>query len=73
MTPYLKATKRAKIADYVEYFKENLLTAGHGSERYYDDIIEINPDTLEPHIIRPFTPNLAYPLSKFKQHVVESE
>ena len=73
MARYLKATKRAYIADYVDHFKESLLTADSGSERYYDDIIEIDLDTLEPHINGPFTPDLAHPLSKFKQNVAESE
>lgn len=73
MARYLKATKRAYIADYVDRFKESLLTADSGSERYYDDIIEIDLDTLEPHINGPFTPDLAHPLSQFKQNVEESE
>lgn len=73
MARYLKATKRAYIADYANHFKDSLLTADSGSERYYDDIIEIDLTTLEPHINGPFTPDLAHPLSKFKQHVAESD
>ncbi|KAF9326744.1 Aconitate hydratase mitochondrial, partial [Podila minutissima] len=35
----------------------------------YDQIIEIDLNTLEPHINGPFTPDLATPLSKFKEAV----
>ncbi len=32
---------------------------------YYDQLIELDLSTLEPHINGPFTPDLAWPLSKF--------
>lgn len=72
MSRYLGATKRTDIATYANKFKDTLLTADMGSDRYYDDIIEIDLSTLEPHINGPFTPDLAHPISKFKQHVSES-
>lgn len=40
-----------------------ILTADAGA--IYDQVIEIDLDTLEPHINGPFTPDLAHPLSKF--------
>ncbi|WYZ43959.1 hypothetical protein EsH8_VII_000395 [Colletotrichum jinshuiense] len=72
MGRYLSATKREGIAKYADTFKQDLLVADAGSDRYYDDIIEIDLTTLEPHINGPFTPDLAHPLSQFKQHVDES-
>lgn len=30
----------------------------------YDKVIEINLDTLEPHVNGPFTPDLSHPISK---------
>jgi aconitate hydratase len=39
-----------------------LLTPDKGAN--YDRIIELNLDTLEPHINGPFTPDLAHPISK---------
>lgn len=72
MARYLRASKRAYIADYLDPFTDSLLTADQGSEKYYDDIIEIDLTTLEPHINGPFTPDLSHPLSEFKQHVAES-
>ncbi|KAK2074302.1 hypothetical protein P8C59_008519 [Phyllachora maydis] len=39
----------------------------------YDDVIEVDLSELEPHINGPFTPDLATPLSKFKQTVREQQ
>lgn len=72
MSRYLAATKRADMASYARSFIAPLLTADPGSDRYYDEIIEIDLSTLEPRINGPFTPDLSHPLSQFKQHVAES-
>jgi aconitase A len=34
-------------------------------EKYFDQVIEIDLSTLEPHVNGPFTPDLAWPISKF--------
>lgn len=70
---FLKATKRADIAAQANSFKDILLTADEGSEALYDDIIEIDLDTLEPHINGPFTPDLSHPLSQLKGAFHESD
>lgn len=62
MASYLKATSREDIANAAEAFKSNLV-ADQGAK--YDQVIEINLDTLEPHINGPFTPDLAHPLTAF--------
>lgn len=72
MARYLSATKRQDISEAADGFKTELLTADPGSERYYDEVIEIDLSRLEPHINGPFTPDLSHPLSEFKQHVEES-
>ncbi|KAF6524998.1 hypothetical protein HZS61_010793 [Fusarium oxysporum f. sp. conglutinans] len=72
MARYLAATKREDIARYADGFTETLLTADRGSEDYYDQVIEIDLSTLEPHINGPFTPDLSHPLSQFKTRVQES-
>src|SRR5690606_9359724 len=41
-------------------------------EKYFDQVIEINLSELEPHINGPFTPDLAWPISKFAQAVKEN-
>ncbi|GME37043.1 uncharacterized protein LTHEOB_3320 [Neofusicoccum parvum] len=72
MARYLSATKRDFIADAARS-NMGLLRADEGSERYYDEIIEIGLDTLEPHINGPYTPDLSHPLSKFSNEVKGSE
>ncbi|CEI41879.1 putative aconitate hydratase [Fusarium venenatum] len=72
MARYLSATKRGDIAQYADNFKETLLNADPGSEDFYDEIIEIDLSTLEPHVNGPFTPDLSHPLSIFKERVEES-
>ena len=72
---YLVATGRSDIANLA---KENmhLLTAdSEVIERpndYFDQVIEINLDTLEPHIVGPHTPDLARPVSKLKDDATEN-
>ncbi|MFN4147585.1 MAG: aconitase family protein, partial [Runella sp.] len=39
---------------------------------YYDQLIELNLSELEPHVNGPFTPDLAWPISKFAQAVKEN-
>jgi aconitate hydratase len=64
MSRYLAATDRRYIATAASE-NVNLLRADEGSEKHYDDIIEIDLSTLEPHINGPFTPDLAHALSAF--------
>jgi len=66
MYDYLSPTKRQSIGDFSrEYAQE--LREDEGAE--YDELIEIDLNTLEPHINGPFTPDLATPISKFKEAV----
>ncbi|KAF9578687.1 Aconitate hydratase mitochondrial, partial [Lunasporangiospora selenospora] len=67
MGDYLRATTRPYIADWANTFQHNL-RADAGAN--YDQVIEINLDTLEPYVNGPFTPDLATPLSKFKETVI---
>jgi aconitate hydratase len=69
MADYLKATNRADIAEYATKFRHNL-TPDAGA--HYDRVIEIDLNTLEPHINGPFTPDLATPLSKFKETLTKN-
>ncbi|KAH9210364.1 aconitase/homoaconitase, partial [Leptodontidium sp. 2 PMI_412] len=71
MSQYLKATNRSDIADAASK-NLNLLAADEGSALYYEDVVEINLDELEPHINGPYTPDLAHPLSKLGQAVREN-
>ena len=69
MYDYLLATKRKDIGDFARsYAKE--LREDEGAD--YDQMIEINLSELEPHVNGPFTPDLATPISKFKDAVKEN-
>ncbi|MFC3809588.1 aconitate hydratase [Lacihabitans lacunae] len=65
---YLKATGRRNVAiaagKIKEYLRPDQECIDNPSE-YYDEVIEINLSKLEPRINGPFTPDLAWPLSKF--------
>ncbi|KAH8092211.1 aconitate hydratase [Cristinia sonorae] len=69
MSDYLKATKRGDIAAYAQQFSHNLRPDENAE---YDQVIDINLSELEPHINGPFTPDLATPLSKFKDEVIKN-
>lgn len=66
---YLVATNRSHIADYAKRFAHNLKA---DSNAEYDRVIHIDLNELEPHINGPFTPDLATPLSKFKDAVASN-
>ncbi|KAI5806236.1 putative aconitate hydratase mitochondrial precursor [Geopyxis carbonaria] len=66
MHDYLNATKRNDIGNFAKTYAAGL-REDEGAE--YDQLIEINLSELEPHINGPFTPDLATPLSKFKEAV----
>ncbi|OBZ89981.1 Aconitate hydratase, mitochondrial [Choanephora cucurbitarum] len=70
MGDYLRATNRSAIADYAKAFSHNLRADENAQ---YDEVIEIDLDTLEPHINGPFTPDLATPLSKFKETAIKND
>jgi hypothetical protein len=43
--------------------RSDILRADEGAE--YDQLVEVDLSTLEPHVNGPFTPDLAHPLSEF--------
>lgn len=75
MGEYLRGTDRADVADLADAVHEHLVgdaAVYMNPEQYFDEVIEINLSELEPHINGPFTPDLAWPVSKFGQAVVEN-
>lgn len=72
MASYLKATGRAEVAALADGIKEHLKPDPEvysDPTQYYDQLIEINLTELEPHVNGPFTPDLAWPISKFAEAV----
>ncbi|HEV3413721.1 MAG TPA: aconitate hydratase [Puia sp.] len=72
MSAYLKATGREEVAALADGIKDYLRPDKEvysDPAKYYDQIIEINLSELEPHVNGPFTPDLAWPISKFAEAV----
>lgn len=70
MERYLRSTGRAEIADMANGIRPHLTADPEvyaNPEQYFDQVIEINLDELEPHLNGPFTPDLATPISKMKE------
>ena len=67
MADYLRATEREEIATLAEVVAEHLVADAEvaaNPEKYYDEIVEIDLSTLEPHIVGPHTPDLSRPVSQ---------
>merc|ERR1711935_532502 len=60
MADYLAATERSDIAAEAEKVQAALLSPDEGC--VYDEVIELDLSTLEPHVNGPFTPDLATPI-----------
>ncbi|MFT6866993.1 MAG: aconitate hydratase [Cyclobacteriaceae bacterium] len=70
MERYLRATGRDEVADLANQVKEHLTGDAEvyaHPEKYFDQLIEIDLSTLEPHVNGPFTPDLATPISKLSE------
>ena len=75
MDRYLRSTDRAEIADLAngiaDYLKGDKEVYDN-PEKYFDQVIEIDLNTLEPHLNGPFTPDKATPISKMKEVALEN-
>ena len=72
MRRYLRATGREEVvqlADKVAAHLNGDAEVYDNPEKYFDQVIEINLSELEPHVNGPFTPDLAWPISKLKDAV----
>ncbi|MEI8097515.1 MAG: aconitate hydratase [Sediminibacterium sp.] len=70
MSRYLSATGRADIAAAADAVKDYLTADADvyaNPSKYFDEVIELDLSTLEPHLNGPFTPDLATPISKMKE------
>ncbi len=67
MERFLRATDRADIADEANKIREYLTgddEVYQNPEQYFDEVIEIDLNTLRPHLNGPFTPDLATPVGQ---------
>src|SRR5206468_2863625 len=74
MVAYLNITDRANLAN-LAIANKSLLVAdpevSQSPEKYYDQIVEVDLSTLEPHVVGPHTPDLARPISKMAAEAKE--
>ena len=75
MSDYLRGTGRKDVADAADMISEHLRgdqEVYNKPHDYFDEVVEINLSELEPHVNGPFTPDLAWPISKFAEAVKEN-
>ena len=69
MSKYLRSTDRNDLADLADQNADFLCGDSEVyeyPEEYFDEVLTIDLETLEPHINGPFTPDLATPVSEMK-------
>ena len=70
MATYLNATQRETLAKLASDNKD-LLTADadvlQNPAKFYDEVIEIDLSTLEPHLVGPHSPDAATPVSQLRE------
>lgn len=74
MADYLRGTSRADVAELANAVAADLRSDKEVYDNpvaYYDQLIEINLDELEPYVNGPFTPDLATPISQMAAAVKE--
>jgi aconitate hydratase len=76
MKTYLDATNRARIATLAEANRDLIIADSEveaDPEEFYDLVVEIDLDSLEPHIVGPHTPDLARPVSQMAADVAAND
>jgi aconitate hydratase len=74
MSAYLRATDREEVAALADGIREHLRPDQEvydDPENYYDQVLYLDLDKLEPYLNGPFTPDLATPISQMKAIVEE--
>jgi aconitate hydratase len=75
MEIFLRGTGKSEVADQANRIMAYLTADDQvyfEPEKYFDQVIEIDLTSLEPHINGPFTPDLATPVSVFAEKVKEN-
>ena len=76
MERYLRSTGRDDVADAANAVKEHLTADPEvyaQPEDYFDEVIELDLDSLRPHLNGPFTPDLATPVSEMSAAAREND
>jgi aconitate hydratase len=72
---YLKSTRREELASLADQYAEHLRPdpeVESAPERFYDRVIDIDLDELEPHVVGPHTPDLDRKVSELAR-IAEGE
>jgi aconitate hydratase len=72
MAVYLEATDRSAVARLAEQHREHLTPDPEvlrNPRAHYDEVVELDLSTLEPHIVGPHSPDRARPVSKLAADV----
>ena len=74
MATYLWGTDRGELANLAQQY-QHLLSADpeveQNPDKYFDQVVEIDLSTLEPHVVGPHTPDLARPISQMAAAVAK--
>lgn len=76
MRRYLNATGREEVVVLADQIAEHLTGDPEvyaNPEKYFDQLIEINLSELTPHLNGPFTPDLATPISEFREKAIAND
>ena len=69
MVDYLRMMEREDVAKLAEANKAMLVAdpeVHESPERYFDEVLEIDLSTLEPHVVGPHSPDLARPCPSWR-------
>ena len=75
MKNYLKSTGRKAVSDLADKFAHHLTgdpEVYNEPQKYFDQVITIDLDKLEPYINGPFTPDKATPISKMSEEIIKN-
>lgn len=75
MADYLRSTARSEVADLANKVAEHLRPDAEvekDPKNYYDQVVEIDLNTLEPQINGPFTPDRNFSISEFAKAVKDN-
>ncbi len=75
MKNYLKSTGRKAVSDLADKFAHHLTgdpEVYNEPQKYFDQVITIDLDRLEPYINGPFTPDKATPISKMSEEIIKN-
>ena len=76
MRKYLNITGREEVSNLADKVQHHLTADSEvylNPGKYFDQVITIDLDKLEPHINGPFTPDRATPISKMKEEAVKND